>query len=59
MKFFDSHCHLNDKEFDSSYREVYERAKSMDVSPLLVIGWDFESSLKAVQMSEATTQHQP
>ena len=52
MKFFDSHCHLNDKEFDSSYREVYERAKSMDVSPLLVIGWDFESSLKAVQMSE-------
>ncbi len=52
MKYFDSHCHLNDKEFDSTYHEVYERAKSMDVSPLLVIGWDYESSLKAVQMSE-------
>ena len=52
MKYFDSHCHLNDKEFEDTYREVYERAKSMEVSPLFVIGWDYESSLRAVKMSE-------
>jgi TatD DNase family protein len=47
----DSHCHLNDEKLFVD-REVYiEKARKAGVGIMLVVGWDVESSKKAVQIT--------
>lgn len=53
MKYFDSHCHLNDSAFDGDAKEAFLRAKEAGVLPIIIIGWDLESSKKAIAMAEA------
>lgn len=52
MKYFDSHCHLNDSAFDEDAKEAFARAKEAGVLPIIIIGWDLESSKKAIAMAE-------
>lgn len=51
MKIFDTHCHLNHEDFISNVREHIENAKKVGVSKFLVVGYDKDSSLKAVELA--------
>jgi TatD DNase family protein len=47
----DSHCHLNDDKLFSERKEVLFRANQEGVSLFLCIGYDVESSKKALQIA--------
>ena len=47
----DSHCHLNDDGLFEKRAEIIERAKEAGVSLMLCVGWDLESSKRAVQIA--------
>jgi len=49
----DSHCHLQDPEFDADRGQVLERARAAGVSALVVIGTDLESSRRAVDLADS------
>lgn len=49
---FDTHCHLNDEALFSSIDEILEEAKKVGVNKLLVVGWDKDSSVRAVHLAE-------
>ena len=46
MEIFDSHTHINSHEFDNDIPDVIERAKALDVTKMLVIGYDDDSRKK-------------
>ena len=48
---FDTHCHLNSDELLERLEEVLENAKKVGVDKFLVVGWDKESSFKAVELA--------
>ena len=48
---FDTHCHLNSEELLERLEEVLENAKTVGVDKFLVVGWDKESSFKAVELA--------
>ena len=48
---FDTHCHLNDEALYSRVDEVIESAKIVGVRKFLVVGWDKESSLLAIDLA--------
>ena len=48
---FDSHCHLNDPVLYQSIDEVIENAKKTGVNKFLVIGYDKDSSILAVEIA--------
>lgn len=50
--FIDSHCHINDDHLLPRLEEVLHDAKTADVGAILVLGWDYESSLLAVEIAE-------
>ena len=47
----DSHCHLNDVGLFEKRAEVIKNAKEAGVSLMVCIGWDLESSRKAIQIA--------
>lgn len=47
----DSHCHLNDDALFSSRKDVIDRAISRGVTTFLCVGWDLESSKKAIDIA--------
>jgi len=49
---FDTHCHLNDDALFSSVDEIIEEAKKVGVNKFLVVGWDKDSSIRAVYLAE-------
>ncbi len=48
---FDTHCHLNDEALYHRIDEVMENAKKVGVNKFLVVGWDKESSLLAIDIA--------
>ena len=48
---FDTHCHLNDDEIYPEIDKHIEEAKKVGVRKFLVIGYDKESSFKAVEIA--------
>lgn len=48
----DSHAHLNDPRFADDLEAVVERAKNAGVHTIINIGYDLESSRRAVQLAE-------
>ena len=48
---FDTHCHLNDEQLLNNIDEVIQRASEAGVDKFLVVGWDKESSIKAVELA--------
>jgi TatD DNase family protein len=50
-RFFETHCHLNHHRFSSDMDETLARARSAGVGELVLIGYDLESSRKAVEMA--------
>jgi len=49
----DSHCHLQDPQFDGDRQAVLQRAREAGVSALVVIGTDLESSRRAVDLADS------
>lgn len=52
MKLFDTHCHLNDELLYKNLDAVIERALTVGVDKMVVIGWDKESSLSAINIAQ-------
>lgn len=48
---FDTHCHLNSEELYSRIDEVISDANKVGVDKFLVVGWDKESSLLAIELA--------
>jgi TatD DNase family protein len=51
MVYLDSHCHLNDEALLPRLDEVVQNASQAGVRTLLCVGWDIESSKKAVEIA--------
>ena len=49
----DSHCHIQDSQFESDRDEVLDRARQAGVSAFVVIGTDLESSWRAVDLADS------
>ena len=49
---FDTHCHLNDEKLLPRVEEVIKDAIEAGVDYFLVVGWDKESSLCAIELAE-------
>ena len=48
---FDTHCHLNSEELLPRIEEILESARKIGVDKFLIIGWNKESSLKAIELA--------
>lgn len=53
MRLFDSHTHLQEREYDSDRHEVIERARIAGLAGMLVLGLDVPSSASAIALAEA------
>ena len=51
MRIFDTHCHINSEEYDNILDEVINRAHNQNVTDMMVIGTDLNSSLKAIEVA--------
>lgn len=51
MLYFDSHCHLGDEAFLEDLDTAIAKAKENGVTRILTLGWDLESSKKAVEIA--------
>lgn len=49
--FIDTHVHLNSKQLESHLEEVIEDAFSKQVTKMIVVGYDLETSKKAIQLA--------
>lgn len=49
--FIDTHVHLNNKELESHLKEVLDEAYQADVKRMIVVGYDLETSIKAVELA--------
>jgi TatD DNase family protein len=49
----DSHCHLNDRKFDKDRDDVIRRARDAGVTGMVCIGYDMESSRRAVDIANS------
>ena len=52
MRLFDTHCHLDDEQFDWDRDEVVERALKAGVSTILAVGTTAASSAKSIALAE-------
>ncbi len=53
MPYFDSHCHINDKQFDSDRTEVIERMKAAHLVGALVLGCERDEVKGIIELSRA------
>jgi TatD DNase family protein len=51
MQFFDSHCHVNSKEFEQDADEVFRRSLDAGIG-MNILGTDLESSKRAVELAQ-------
>ncbi|WP_028390531.1 TatD family hydrolase [Bacillus cihuensis] len=49
---FDTHVHLNDKQFDEDLEEVIQRTKETGVSNMVVVGFDRPTIIRAMELVE-------
>ncbi len=52
MQLFDTHCHLDDDQFDAIRDEVVERAVAAGVKTMLAVGTTTASSAKSIAIAE-------
>lgn len=50
--FIDTHSHLNDEKFENNFEQIIASLKSNNISNAFVVGYDYKSSLKALEMAE-------
>ncbi len=52
MELFDTHSHYNDKAFENDLDEVLKKVYNSNVTKLVCIGYNLESSKKAIDIAE-------
>ena len=53
MKLFDSHCHLDDKQYKRDFKGVLKRAANAGVKGMLTVGVSHKSSSQSVSLAES------
>ena len=53
MKLFDSHCHLDDKQYNRNFKGVLKRADAAGVKCMLTVGASHKGSSQAVSIAES------
>ncbi|RLC31487.1 MAG: TatD family deoxyribonuclease [Deltaproteobacteria bacterium] len=53
MKLFDSHCHLDDKSYAEDLPEVINRAHSVNVAGIMLVGVNRETSVRALEIARS------
>jgi TatD DNase family protein len=53
MKLFDSHCHLDDRIYNSDIQEVVKRMHDAGVTAAMIVGTTRRRSIKAVSLAES------
>ena len=48
----DTHVHLNDEKYNEILLDVLDRAVSNNISLMYIVGFDKDSSLKALELCE-------
>jgi len=51
MKLFDTHVHLNFPDYESDYREVWERARAAGLVGLINVGTDLATSKRGIEIA--------
>lgn len=51
MKYFDTHCHLNSPQLYPKIEEILKNCKETGIDLLLVVGYDYQTSLLAVEIA--------
>ncbi len=52
MRFFDSHAHICDTKFDEDRKKIIEKLLNSNISNFVEVGYNLESSIEAVKLSE-------
>lgn len=52
MEFFDTHSHYNDERFDQDREEIIKDTFNAGITKFMCIGYDIESSKKAIEIAE-------
>lgn len=52
MRLFDSHCHLDDKNYQPDREAVLARARKAGVMGFMVVGINLQTARKAIQLAE-------
>ncbi|MBC8198278.1 MAG: TatD family hydrolase [Candidatus Marinimicrobia bacterium] len=52
MQLIDSHCHINDKQFEIDLADVIGRASDAGVVQMICIGTDIKSSERAIEIAD-------
>ena len=52
MEFFDTHSHYNDEKFDQDRDEIIKKTFDAGITKFMCIGYDLESSQKAIEIAE-------
>ncbi len=52
MKFFDTHAHYNDEQFDEDREDIISKIYEEGVGNAVVVGYSIESSKKAIELAE-------
>ena len=50
--YFDTHCHLNSDELYENYEKFIKNALENKVSHMMVVGYDLQSSKRAVELAK-------
>ena len=53
MEFFDTHSHYNDEKFDEDREEIIRATFDSNITKFICIGYNLESSIKAIEIAEA------
>ena len=54
--YFETHCHLNDKQFNEDLNICIENALDNGCVGFNIVGWDFESSKRALEIASANKE---
>ena len=52
MKFFETHAHYNDEIYNENLNEVLNKCKEANVKYIVNIGYNKESSKKAIELAK-------
>ena len=47
----DTHCHLNDEQFENDYENIIKEAKNNNLCALVVVGSNLQTSKKAIELA--------
>ncbi|MEW6447769.1 MAG: TatD family hydrolase [Bacillota bacterium] len=51
MQLTDTHCHLDDERFEADRAKVIERARAAGVTQIITVGYDIDSSRRAIDLA--------